>query len=545
MWCDCNSWPKAARRLCRDLPQYGQRQWQPHFAKTFETYTKLWKFQQENRCALDRSYKLKRWQIGEIASKIGQLYYHYYLRTSETNYLNEAYQFYSAIRSRKYYKSIENEDNPDLLLKKHRYYARFIVVCLLLNYKQDVRELVEDFSKQVLEHKSLLQNKEDEWDMVVMEVREFPNSDPVQVLNAETYQPCDLTMRLLPNSLPPLEKGIRRTVTLGDAIIVGNSPSQMKFSELTIDMFRMVQVLERAPCAFQDPLQRFHKPNPSQERSDRLLKRENPHKYLLYRPTFFQIFTFLSTAVKELPLGNALLVYLSAHGSMTRSSGKHETTEGYDLGGIITNDRKDDNTPRKQTATKNMHCLHPGDLYPFMRKPMLLIVDSDNAKAFGNIPNLFGQSVVCLMASDELPNSLKDPFLHGRLLTNFLYSPLLSFMLVCGIAQTSDQVYEACSQVMGKIMSEIQKAYMRSRTIDESFLHFLGDDFMRLILLRFAFCCCTLRLHKAYKESKFYPKSYPALPDEDFIGNFTITKAIVDIADMLGVKSLFVDSRYA
>jgi len=26
---------------------------------------------------LDSKYGLKRWQIGEIASKIGQLYYHY------------------------------------------------------------------------------------------------------------------------------------------------------------------------------------------------------------------------------------------------------------------------------------------------------------------------------------------------------------------------------------------------------------------------------------------------------------------------------------
>jgi len=29
------------------------------------------------RQVLDAKYGLKRWQIGEIASKIGQLYYHY------------------------------------------------------------------------------------------------------------------------------------------------------------------------------------------------------------------------------------------------------------------------------------------------------------------------------------------------------------------------------------------------------------------------------------------------------------------------------------
>ena len=85
--------------LHRDLPQYGHKQWQPYFGKTFDVYTKLWKFQQQHRfvlcCSLnnkimetlisiiyfrqilDAKYGLRRWQIGEIASKIGQLYYHY------------------------------------------------------------------------------------------------------------------------------------------------------------------------------------------------------------------------------------------------------------------------------------------------------------------------------------------------------------------------------------------------------------------------------------------------------------------------------------
>lgn len=61
----------------RDLPQYGHKQWQAYFGRTFDIYTKLWKFQQQHRLILDTKYGLKRWQIGEIASKIGQLYYHY------------------------------------------------------------------------------------------------------------------------------------------------------------------------------------------------------------------------------------------------------------------------------------------------------------------------------------------------------------------------------------------------------------------------------------------------------------------------------------
>jgi hypothetical protein len=46
---------------------------------------------------------MERWEIGDIASKIGQLYYNYYLRTSEIRFLHESYVFYEAIRSRSYF----------------------------------------------------------------------------------------------------------------------------------------------------------------------------------------------------------------------------------------------------------------------------------------------------------------------------------------------------------------------------------------------------------------------------------------------------------
>jgi hypothetical protein len=43
-------------------------------------------------------------------------------------------------------------------------------------------------------------------------------------------------------------------------------------------------------------------------------KRENPHKYLLYRPSFSQLFVFLASGFKELPANGVLLLYLSADG---------------------------------------------------------------------------------------------------------------------------------------------------------------------------------------------------------------------------------------
>ena len=37
------------------LCQYGHKQWQAYFGRTFDIYTKLWKFQQQHRAVLDRS----------------------------------------------------------------------------------------------------------------------------------------------------------------------------------------------------------------------------------------------------------------------------------------------------------------------------------------------------------------------------------------------------------------------------------------------------------------------------------------------------------
>lgn len=65
------------------------------------------------------SFLLQRWQIGEIASKIGQLYYHYYLRTSDTNYLSEAFSFYAAIRARGYYSKMVNISGLSYVLLLH------------------------------------------------------------------------------------------------------------------------------------------------------------------------------------------------------------------------------------------------------------------------------------------------------------------------------------------------------------------------------------------------------------------------------------------
>ncbi|KAM4719289.1 protein SCAI isoform 2-T2 [Anableps anableps] len=524
----------------RDLPQYGHKQWQSYFGRTFDVYTKLWKFQQQHRQVLDTRYGLKRWQIGEVASKIGQLYYHYYLRTSETSYLNEAFSFYSAIRQRSYYYQVNKEDRPELVVKKLRYYARYIVVCLLLNKMDLVKVLVKELSEEIEDYTQRF-NTEDqlEWNLVLQEVAAFIEADPAVVLN-DNNSVFVTSNRLQDGGVPPLEQGmVVGQLVLADALIVGNCNNQVKFSELTIDMFRMLQALEREPVnlATQTSKQGTLEPN------EKPAKRENPHKYLLYKPTFSQLYTFLSASFKELPANSVLLVYLSATGVFPAT---HLDYEGpYDFGGVLTNTNRDvvngETGQKRNQAQKEMHCLHPGDLFPFTRKPLFIIVDSSNSTAYKNFANLFGQPLVCLLSPTVYPKSVQDQAQRGSLFTLFLYSPLLAFSSVCGLSSVRRGLWERAQEFLRKVFRDIGQMLTRSRSIDQAFLQFFGDEFLRLLLIRFVFCSAALRLHKLFRECRSFPESYPELPKPDTVESGLLQKQVLELAAMLDVQSLFWD----
>lgn len=118
-------------------------------------YTQLWKFQQENRQKLVEA-GLRRWEIGEIASRIGQLYFGQYMRTSDFNYLSESYIFYEAIFTREYFKEGLFQDLT-IANKQLRFLARFLMVCFLLNRRELLQQLVNQLKVLVDECKRTFQ----------------------------------------------------------------------------------------------------------------------------------------------------------------------------------------------------------------------------------------------------------------------------------------------------------------------------------------------------------------------------------------------------
>jgi Protein SCAI len=148
---------RADRKFARvrDLPPYIRG---PHHLvyhrKVFKAYTDLWEFQQNHRRKLVAA-GLRRCEIGELASRIGQLYYGQYMRTGEWRFLLGAYVFYEAILERGYFENEEGKkQDPRLRYKELRFVARFLVVALLVNRAEAVRVLSERLKSLVDESKS-------------------------------------------------------------------------------------------------------------------------------------------------------------------------------------------------------------------------------------------------------------------------------------------------------------------------------------------------------------------------------------------------------
>ncbi|KAA3670869.1 uncharacterized protein DEA37_0000931, partial [Paragonimus westermani] len=84
----------------------------------------------------------------------------------------------------------------------------------------------------------------------------------------------------------------------------------------------------------------------------------------------------------------------------------HTNTVRYDSGGVVTNNRREQefNVNSKHINFKESHCMHPGDIYPYMRKSPFLVVDSDNSNAFRTFSGLFGQPFVCILSPEVIPD---------------------------------------------------------------------------------------------------------------------------------------------
>lgn len=136
---------------------------------------------------------------------------------------------------------------------------------------------------------------------------------------------------------------------------------------------------------------------------------------------------------------------------------------GYDLGGVSTCSKRDPEHGKRPAGGKEPHCLYPGDLYPFTRKPLFVVVDSDNSFVFQQIPRYFGQPLMVLMSPQDVPPTLRDLRHGGSLFTLFLHAPLAAFCLICNVGSLPVQHWERCQRYIERFLNEASQLVTRSR----------------------------------------------------------------------------------
>ncbi|KAM1181886.1 hypothetical protein ACFX13_000448 [Malus domestica] len=575
----------------RDVPAYGRLPNQHYFHKVFKAYMRLWKYQQENRSKLVGA-GLNRWEIGEIASRIGQLYFGQYMRTSEARFLIEAYVFYEAILSRNYFDGSAGsrgfgKKDIGVRFKELRFYARFLLVSLILNRTETVQLLAERFKSLVDNCKANFRDTNfKEWRLVVQEIARFMKVDTA-FMNVRPLRYSTL-FDSHPASLPYVTRfHAKRVLKFQDALLTSYHHNEVKFAELTLDTFRMLQCLEWEPSGS------FYQKRPVEPKENGVFIEHsgasaasgvidlnlaadmtdpslppNPRKAVIYRPSVTHLIAVMATICEELPLDSIMLVYLSASGKVDHSN----TSQVYNSGGSQKSLKnkvplQDQNKFQPESRINNkgessgyydqylwfgprgnggLNNLYPGDIIPFTRRPLFLVIDSDNSHAFKVLHGAERGETAALLLSPMRP-AFKNPAdadltQNGSQFTFFLTAPLAAFSQLVGFSSsdTEAEVYSNAESLLSAAFSEWEVILCTTTSLDLVWAQVISDPFLRRLILRFIFCRAVLYFFCPPEDSEQHlPVCLPLLPNSVSADSEVVRSAVQRLAKHLSVSDLF------
>ncbi|KAI3794499.1 hypothetical protein L1987_37131 [Smallanthus sonchifolius] len=562
----------------RDLPAYGRIP-NHYFANVFKAYMKLWKYQQQNRVKLMES-GLQRWEIGEIASRIGQLYFLQYMRTSEARFLLESCIFYEAILNRSYFDGLHRNglNNRVLRFKELRFYARFLQVSLILNRWEMVQFLLDRFKALVDDSNAKFgETNFKEWNIIMQEMARFMKVDAA-ITKMSPLRYC-LMFDSYPNSLQYVARfHANKVLKLRDTLLMSYHRNEVNFGELTIDTFRMLQCLEWEPSQdfYQKPVESFGKAGlTNQSCSSGLIDINlvadmmdpslppNPKKAVLYRPSVTQLVSVMATMCDELPPDSVMLIYIAASGSSGQTSVQQRqkyqsarTSNVRERNHLIPqtsfNEKETSSHPYESSLwlgpsrTVGSNDLYPGDLTPFTRKPAFFIIDSNNSHAFKGLHGAERGEPAALFLSPSRPtfkDQLGDATQNGSQFTLFLTAPLLACCQMLGLT-FSDEVdaMEDAESIVSTAFSEWEVILCTSTTLDLVWAQVLSEPLLRRLILRFIFCRSLLTLyhHQEGNDLDLYvPVSLPQLPDSVSSHSRVVQSAIMALTDHLKISHCF------
>ncbi|XP_045824568.1 protein SCAI isoform X1 [Trifolium pratense] len=562
----------------RDVPAYGRVNQNHFFHKVFKAYTRLWKYQQENRAKLIQS-GLKRWEIGEIASRIGQLYFGQYMRASETRFLVEAYVFYEAILSRRYFEGSEaSSKDLGVRSKELRFYARFLLVSLILNRTEMVKHLMDRFVALVDDCKSTFRDTNfKEWKQVVQEIVRFTKADMGFSFRPMRY--C-ATFDSHQASLPYVARfHAKRVLKFHDALLASYHRNEVKFAELTLDVYRMIQCLEWEPSGsfYQKRIVRPKENgdmidhsgasgiidmNLAADMTDPTIP-SNPTKATLYRPSVTHVIAVMATICEELPPDSVVLVYLSASGKAGVNNGgsskysRHKAlsqssdelnsgmSESLNNGKRESSCHHDNYLWFGSKGNSGSNNLYPGDLIPFTRKPLFLIIDSDNSHAFKELHGAERGETAAIFLSPLRPifKNPADVNVHnGSQFTFFLTAPLSAFCQMIGLIpnESDTDVYNEAENIIANAFSEWEVILCSSTIMDLVWAQVITDPFLRRLILRFIFCRAVISFFCLPEESELHlPLCLPHLPAYVAPNSEAVRSVVVQLAKHFDVADSF------
>eukprot|EP01025_Chloroclados_australasicus_P011980 TRINITY_DN1541_c0_g2_i1.p1 TRINITY_DN1541_c0_g2~~TRINITY_DN1541_c0_g2_i1.p1 ORF type:complete len:626 (-),score=72.00 TRINITY_DN1541_c0_g2_i1:4633-6510(-) len=593
-WTDFTSLNENAQQWfsrLRDLPPYGSTSWEYYYNKAFQLFSQLWKFQLDQRAALTE-HGLQRWEIGDIASKIGQLYYNFYQRMSDLRFLQEAYVFYRAIHARQYF--LHAPSDAVFSQKRLRYIARFIVVCLLLNKRQEADQLLQElqshFQTYALSHAD--SSDVEEWQMHIMEIINFIKADPILPLPERPIPPQNGTEPTFNiNMRVPQAWGRNSQLEwqplISQTLLVNYYPKMIKIGDsFSIDNFRMWQALEwEVNFGDEQMVGSMADAAPETLHQHVDLPTQAPPKHLINKPTVPRLLAWIGSILDGGSDG-ALVLYFSVdtvEQGMEIFSQQQGSWWSYGcyrflnlcwsgpvsfLGAINKNDNGDDDSdipsedvpsdgyllglPRSNDGflvpkPQMDQVLMTDDLLPFTRRPMVFVVDSNLTSSFLDIASqLRGAGpFVCLASAEEQPAHAPSKYEIGKLFTLFLTAPAMAMCYMTSIVQPTPQELNRITLTVEEIYMEWAIALQDhfKSNMEDIWGAVVCDPFLCRLLLGFALNLAVASHHIDLKgKNEFRPRSYPPIPLIISPGNKLVVNGISRLAKVMGQEILFSES---
>lgn len=409
-----------------------------------------------------------------------------------------------------------------------RYYARFIMTCLFLNRKNHIynvllpkmKELLSKYEKD-LQKRAIDIFREDEliqvdphlfhssqWRIVILELITFLKCDTFVVIEDYDW----LSFRQIK------ERHFSETISsdsfedkcriISNACLISNTYQNIKFSELSISLYRMMLFLEIKP--------------PTEMKS--------PEKIFLSRPTFSQAFDAFNTCFKKNKFNQGMLLYLQVDG----------TKNGLILEETDSNDE-----------FNNSNVITFSDILPFTRKPLFLIVDSDmNLQWDITMKKSYSAPFVCFINRKPLSNpmefsEIKEDYIKDttesqieeNLITKmkkdyfsfFLCHPIVAYLAYKNIKLPSESQFDSMEKCLRETLDQIHKQLSSIPDLPSDYVAFFDDPFTRAFIFRYLLYYFILkenqRDHLNEIQCETLPEAYPQFPDsilsQDSIVAFT------------------------